>query len=60
MEEEVAKLKAILVTEFASKVSEIMPDIAVEMAKKMKENAIKNITEDSYTMRDVYKNVFGG
>jgi hypothetical protein len=60
MADEVAKLKVVLVTEFASKVSEIMPDIAVEMAKKMKENAIKNITEDSYTMRDVYKNVFGG
>jgi len=56
--EEVGKVKILFVESFSNELLKVMPSISSEMAKSIQKRAIKNLTEDSYSMREVYKKIF--
>ena len=58
MSEEIGKVKVALIESFAGELQKILPSIASGIAQNLLKRAIKNLTEDNYSMNDLYKKLF--
>lgn len=58
MSEEIRKVKICLIETFAAELQKVIPTIAIELATTLQKRAIKNLTEDNYSMRELYKKLF--